>query len=325
MKFVATNINSLNKIILVLVATIGSLQAQESINEDSLLLLWGTQNLDTLAIKNKAFTVEDFIDMTKKDTSFYKAFKNMRMINHKEYSKVVVHEKKEVEGEKQIKASMKRTSLHTTKGKVANIEILKETTKGKYYKRKGKHRYFTGEMFDHVFFPPTPMEANNIVKGGYQQQEPEKKGRLNKYYEQLKTFMFSPGTGVEGVPLIGDKLNIFTKEMRPYYDFTLEKVNNKDGIACYKFVCKKKPEVKDSKVVILFIETFYDRRTMNILSRRYQIKDKTILFDFDIKMWVELQKIDKDYFPKEIRYLGNWDVPLKKRERLAFVIKTELQ
>ena len=37
--------------------------------------------LDTVSITHSGFTVEDFIRMTKTDTSFYRAFKNLRIFD----------------------------------------------------------------------------------------------------------------------------------------------------------------------------------------------------------------------------------------------------
>lgn len=284
----------------------------------------GIQEMDTVSVRIKGFTAEDFIKATKKDTSFYRAFKNLKIYNHIEYSKVVILSKKSDEENKIEKASIWRETNHHNKNNKAWVSLAKETVKGKYYKRKGGYRFFTSEMFDKIFYPKDTVFASNTVTTAYNQIKPSNKSKEEKYYEQLKTFMFSPGTGVDGVPLIGDKLNIFSKKMRPYYDFTLEKVTYQDSIPCYLFVCARKKEFKEKKVVIQYLKTYYDRRTMNIIARKYRIKDKTFLFDFDIRMAVHLQKIGTEYFPNTIKYLGNWDVPFKKRERLAFEIKTKL-
>lgn len=284
----------------------------------------GIQEMDTLSVRIKGFTAEDFIKATKKDTSFYRAFKNLKIYDHKQRAKVLVLSKKSDEDNKIEKASMVRETLHQNTNNLAWIKLTKENVNGRYYKRNGKHRYFTSEMFDKIFFPKDTVFASNSVDSPYSQKKPSDRSKKEKYYEQLKTFMFSPGTGVEGVPLIGDKLDIFSEKMRPYYNFTLEKVQYQDSIPCYLFVCKRKKEIKESKVVIQYLKTYYDRRTMNIIARKYRIKDKTILFDFDINMAVHLIKVGNEYFPSVIKYLGNWDVPFKKRERLAFEIKTKL-
>ncbi|MFT6715667.1 MAG: hypothetical protein ACJA0Q_000294 [Saprospiraceae bacterium] len=286
--------------------------------------LSGIQEMDTVSVRVKGFTAEDFIKATKKDTSFYRAFKNLKIYNHVQLSKVLVLSKKSNEENKIEKASLQRETTHHNKNNKAWVTLNKESVNGKYYKRNGDFRFFTSEMFDKIFYPKDTVFASNLVSSSYAQKKPGDRSKKEKYYEQLKTFMFSPGTGVDGVPIIGDKLDIFSEEMRPYYDFTLEKVTYQDSIPCYLFICSKKGTIKERKVVIQYLKTYYDRRTMNIIARKYRIKDKTILFDFDIRMAVHLQKIGNEYFPSIIKYVGNWDVPFKKRERLAFQIKTKL-
>ena len=45
--------------------------------------VYDTAIVDTVAIKyRKGFVVDDFIQMTKIDTSFYRAFKNLKMFSH---------------------------------------------------------------------------------------------------------------------------------------------------------------------------------------------------------------------------------------------------
>jgi len=292
--------------------------------QNSLAQFPSIAEIDTVSVRIKGFTAEDFIKSTKKDTSFYRAFKNLKIYQHQQYAKVLVLSKKKEDGENIEKASMWRKTTHHNKNNRAWITVDSETTKGKFYKKNGEHRFFTGEMFDKVIFYRDTVFASNTVSAPYVQKKPNDRSKKEKYYEQLKTFMFSPGTGVKGVPFIDQKLNIYSEKMRPYYNFTLKKVNYQDSIPCYLFESRKKNDVKESKVVIQYLQTYYDRRTMNIIARKYRIKDRTILFDFDIIMAVHLIKIKKEYFPSSIKYLGNWDVPFKKRERLRFEIKTKL-
>ena len=276
--------------------------------------------IDTVAVKVKSgFTPEDFIKATQKDTSFYRAFKNLRVFPHREESKIWVFDKEAGE-----KANLKRSTKHYNQKNYAWIVLLSEKTEGKFYTKKKEHHYFTAEMFDKVFFPRDTFFASNTIINPYQQKKPENRSKTEKYYEQLKTFMFSPGTGVDGVPLIGDKLDIFSPQMRKFYDFTVQKVNFQDSIPCYLFACKRKKEFSESKVVIQSLETFYDRRTMNIIARKYQIKDSNPMFSFDIKMDIRLIKIKQEYFPQLIRYDGQWNIPLKKKEKISFEIKTFL-
>lgn len=288
--------------------------------------LFGQNSTDTVEVevenvklKISGFTAEDFIRLTQKDTSFYRAFKNLRIFPHQEISNVFVYEKDGNE-----KATLIRKSKHVNQNNYAWIEILSEKTEGKYYDKKGIPRYFTGKMFDRVFFPKDTSFASNTISNPYEQKEPLDKSRMEKYYEQLKAFMFSPGKKVDGVPFIGYKLDIYGEEMRPNYDFTLDKVLYQDSIPCYLFSSKRKENVNQNKVVIQYLDTYYDRRTMQVICRKYYIRDRNLAFDFDIKMDIKLQLIKNEYFPSLIIYDGEWDVPFKKPERMRFEIKTKL-
>ena len=109
--------------------------------------LFDTTYIDTIALKVKRdFDAQDFIRMTKEDTSFHRAFKNLKMYPHQSKNSVTIFNKTW----DQI-AQLKRTATHLSDGKLGSIQIDNETTDGKFYKKNGEHKYFTGEMFDKVF------------------------------------------------------------------------------------------------------------------------------------------------------------------------------
>lgn len=273
--------------------------------------------LDTVSVSMKTgFDAEDFIRMTKNDTSFLRAFKNLKYYAHSESSKVRVLEKDGGD-----KASMDRLSKLARWDNQAVTVITKETTEGKYYKRNGEHKYYTAQMLDKVFFSLDTFTVDNRVGEAYQQQKPSERSREAKHYEQLKSFMFSPGTGVDGVPFIGNKLDIFDGKMKDKYNFKIEKVDYKNSIPCYLFKVELKEETKENEVSIIYIHTYYDRRTMNIIARDYRLKDWTLLFNFDITINIELNYIKGEYLPSLIRYNGDWSVPLKSAERIFFEMK----
>jgi len=291
----------------------------------TILLIWNqstiaqifvvdTSGIDTVTMNIKrGFDVNDFIRMTKTDTSFYRAFKNLKMFPHSSKNHVDIFDK-----EWSKTANLYREANHYSTGDTGWIKVEKETTNGKVYKKNGKHKYFTAEMYDRVFFTKGKFPVNNVVGDPYDQEKLKGLSTKDRYYEKLKTFMFSPGTGVKGVPLIGKKLNIFDEKMAKHYDFSIEKTFFRDTIPCYKFSCLKKENVSDSKVSITKLITFYDRRTMKVIARTYALKDQTAMFSFDIKMFIELKYEFDDYLPVTIKYNGEWDVPFKKGERIKF-------
>lgn len=293
-----------------MLCTFSTINAQEE-------LIFDTAYVDTIGIQVSAgFTTDDFIRMTKEDTSFYRAFKNLKLYPHKSTSNVKIFNKNWEEIGK-----MNRSASHYSDGSYGWINVDKETTDGKFYNRKNEHKFFTAEMYDKVFFQQGKFPVGNTVDSVYVQKKAVNRTKEEKYYEQLKTFMFSPGTGVDGVPLIGKKLNIFEGKMKELYDFTLEKTKFRDSIPCYKFSVKVKEGINPEKVVIKNLTTFYDRRTMKIIARTYQLKQSTIAFSFNIQMYIRLGLKYDEYLPLEIKYNGEWDIPFKKPERITFQMK----
>ena len=139
--------------------------------------LFDTTYIDTIALKVKRdFDAQDFIRMTKEDTSFHRAFKNLKMYPHQSKNSVTIFNKTW----DQI-AQLKRTATHLSDGKLGSIQIDNETTDGKFYKKNGEHKYFTGEMFDKVFFEKGKFDVDNAVKTNYSQQKPDDRTKKEKY------------------------------------------------------------------------------------------------------------------------------------------------
>ena len=267
--------------------------------------------LDTLVLKvNKDFNTEDFIGLVQKDSTFYKAFKNLSYFPHTSTTTINV-----LNTENKEKAKVKRESDHFHRNDSSWTVIKSDAVTGKYYKKNGSNKYYTGAMFDKVFFETdTNYMPNNYVSSNYEQKKWD--NRSDKHYEQLKRFVFSPGGEVKGVPIIGKKLEIFSPKLRPYYDYKISLVNFQ-GSSCYKFTCRKKEYVKDDKVVIQFLHSYFDRKTMSVIGRDYLIKHNTALFDFEIFISVKMKR-DKqnNYLPTKMVYNGWWKLPLKSAEVL---------
>jgi len=61
---------------------------------------------------------------------------------------------------------------------------------------------------------------------------------------------------------------------------------------------------------------------MKVIARSYALKQTTIMFSFDIQMFILLGLQFDEYLPLEIKYNGAWDVPFKKPERISFKMKS---
>jgi hypothetical protein len=258
------------------------------------------------------FKVEDFVNRVKNDTTFYKAFLNLKYFPQKFNSSIVVYNKDDAE-----KASMTRKSNRVVENDMMWVEIIEEKTKGKIKDKKGDFNYLTADMFDEVFFNVEKEKvSNNIAQVN---QELSRESKIEKHKSQLKKMMFNPGQEIGNVPLIGDKMAIFDDRMVPFYEYRISSQMYGD-VDCYVFTVKSKPESTNKQTVIKELISYFDKETMNVMGREYHLAHATPLFDFDIRMKIQNFILLNQLLPKLIEYSGFWDVPFKKPEVVAFNI-----
>ena len=57
---------------------------------------------------------------------------------------------------------------------------------------------------------------------------------------------------------------------------------------------------------------------MNIVARNYELSYDAGVYDFSVRMEVQMAQFGELTVPSTLRYSGTWDVALKKRERGLF-------
>ena len=263
---------------------------------------------------DNSLDVEDFMQKVLIDSSFYQAFINLKYIPHDLRSTLFVRNK----GEKQ-KGKLDRTATQRLENEHRVVEILSEESNGRIYKKNGYHRYLTAEMYDEVFFPAEPEKVAPDIKS-FEQVE-IKGSKFDKYKSQLKKMMFNPGQEIVSVPFIGDKMDIFSEDMIGYYDFSIYSAYTDDSVYCHVFQVDVKDGVKSNKTVIKKMTSYFDKESMNVMSREYRLVNNTLLFEFDIWMKVENDFRGDKLLPRRIQYNGDWDVPFKGAEIINFDIR----
>ena len=146
---------------------------------------------------------------------------------------------------------------------------------------------------------------------------------MDKHVRELKKLIFQPGSKAE-IPIIGNRTEIFDPKLMPYYDFTITSRDYKNGQSCYVFTATVKEEYqkrKQDKTIIKFLETYFEKGTLQVIARNYQLTYKGPLIDFDVKMKIELRRLSEGYTPAYIQYEGAWDVPGKKPEICRFTAR----
>lgn len=263
--------------------------------------------LSEVVVRNK-LDVAAFIERVKNDTTFYKAFRNLRVLNFTSLNDIRMQDKKG-----KVKATLQsKTKQHVSKG-CRTMEIVNETVTGDFYEKDSSYNYYTAELYAGLFFTKEEVCGETNIVAGLQRNVKSKKG-IEKHKEQLKMLFFDPGKKIPGIPLMGDKTAIFDKDNAQKYDFSLDFVDH-DGQSCYLFTIKAK---SGSGVVIDNMQTWFNSRSMEIVARNYDLSYDAGVYDFNVHMEVQMTQIGNLTVPSTLRYSGTWDVALKKRERGVF-------
>ncbi len=275
--------------------------------QDDTLYLLPVVTLDSVVISDVAagFDVGSFISLIQQDTTYYQAFRNLRNTGYRFESSV-----KMFDDDGLSEATYQSTGMQYCFGACRTIDYLNELYTGNFFDRRGEPAYYTSRMFASIF-----LYTDTICESGGDETGKNKGGdRLEKRKEQLKTLMFKPGEPVRGIPFVQDELGIFDEDMLPYYDYAIhsEMVNNKPA---YVFTITKKPDVKDRKVVLQEMSTWFNRSDFSIMRRTYHLQEDNFVFDFNVRMDVRMGYAGDYLIPVDIYYNGNWNAPGKKRER----------
>ena len=258
--------------------------------------------------------VARFVDQVKKDSTFYKAFKNLRVLGFTSWNDIRIKDKKGA-----VKAALLSKTKQLRSNGCRTMEILSEKTTGDFYETNGGYNYYTADLYASLFFTTGSVcGENNIVKGT--DFKPKSKSGLAKHKEQLKMLFFNPGKKIPGIPFIGDKINIFDPDKAVLYDFQVD-FDDYEGQSCYVFTIKSKEGLSNSQrndIVIDSMVTYFNTKTMEVMARRYDMSFDAGVYDFDVHMEVEMTKFGNYLVPRLLRYIGNWDVVMKKRERGMF-------
>ncbi len=258
--------------------------------------------------------VARFISQVKNDTTFYKAFRTLHLLNYTSLNDIRIRDKKG-----KTKATLQSKTRQNRADGCRTMEVLEENTTGNFLDDDGSYNYYTGELYAGLFFTKGKVcGENNIVKGV--EFRPRSQSGMEKRKEQLKMLFFNPGKRIPGIPFIGDKIDIFDPDRAKLYDFLLDfgEVNSE---SCYVFSIRVKNDLSGSEknaIVIDSMITWFSTKTMEVLARNYDMSYDAGVYDFDVHMEVEMIRAGAYLVPRTLRYIGNWDVVFKKRERGFF-------
>lgn len=266
------------------------------------------------AIVRNNFDYKAILEKIKRDTSFYKAFKTLRTIGYSSFNHIEMYDKNQ-----KMVASLDSRTRQNKIGACRTMDVIEEKTFGNLRNGKGDYNYVTPSLYASLFFTKGQIcGENNIVKG---KKRTIQGSGIDKAKEQLKMLFFNPGEKIPGIPMIGNKLDLYDDNAHELYTYRLDYVDYHGKLA-YVFEIKPKEDLgffaKDRVVVDQMI-TWFNPTTLEVLGRNYSLSYKAGVYDFNVQMEVEMTYTPNGLLvPKILRYKGDWDIVFKKRERGLF-------
>ena len=267
--------------------------------------------LPEVVVRNH-FDYKKLLQQIKEDTTFYKAFRNLRVLNYTSFNDIKMMDKAG-----KVKASLFGKTQQQRSAGCRTMNILEEETTGDFYDKNHDYNYLTAELYAALFFTKGKIcGEDNIVTGRVISAAGQ--SGISKHKEQLKMLFFNPGKKIPGIPFIGAKLDLYDESAHKLYDYKLD-IQEFHGTLSYVFAITPKEEtVSNDRVVVDQMITWFDMKTLEVQARNYSLSYKAGVYDFDVSMEVEMTKFEGLTVPKILRYKGNWDVIFKKRERALF-------
>ena len=263
-----------------------------------------------ISAAREGWDVQGFIKRVQNDTTFYKAFKSMRIISYNATNDIRVYNKRE-----KVTASLYSLTRQKAWNGCRTMDVLQEQVTGNFYKRNKEYRYYTAELYAYLFFTEDTLCGQSDIIGDVSGEK--ETGTIARQKQKLKQLIFNPGSKVAGVPFMGDKAAIFEPDIAKMYDFKLAS-EEYDGEECYVFKAIPKPEYK-TDVVYNYLATWFRKSDYSIVARDYSLSYSTLAYDFDVVMKVRTKEQQGKLLPTRIEYDGNWHVFTQKRERVKFI------
>ena len=273
----------------------------------------GTFTLKEVIVRNH-LDYESLLRRIQNDTTFYKAFRNLHIVEFTSLNNIRMFDKKG-----NVQASYySKTRQHRENG-CRSTESLEQKTTGDFLDSKGNYNYATGEMYASIFLTKGKVCGEDNIVAGHTFSTQGKSG-TEKHKEQLKMLFFNPGRKIPGIPLIGNKLDLYDEHAHRVYNYALD-YDTYRGNYTYIFSIKPKDDLglfQRGDIVVDEMTTWFDARTMEVVARNYTLSYKAGIYDFNVTMQVEMTRIGDLLVPETMRYKGNFSVVTKKRERGEF-------
>ena len=281
----------------------------QKINDSTVTVGQKIITLSEVVINNK-LNIPAFIEHIKNDTSFYKAFRNLRILGFTAINDIRMNN-----SDGKVKAGLRSTTRQIRTDNCRKMETLEEQVTGNMFDDQHNFNYYTAQMYASLFFTKDSVCGEDNIVAGREFSTAGKSG-MEKHKEQLKMLFFNPGKRINGLPFISNKTAIYDDDLADKYDMSIDAAifNN---TSCYVFKQKVKPESKNG-VIVDEMTTWFDDKTFEIVARNYTLNYDAAVYDFKVQMEVVMTTFGEYRVPSLIRYIGNWKAIFKPRERGVF-------
>lgn len=265
--------------------------------------------LSEVVVDNK-LNVPTFINRIKSDSSFYKAFRNLHIIQFSAINDIRMLDKS---GD--TRASLFSKTKQLRENNCRRMQVLEEQASGDFYTDDHQYNYYTANMYASLFFTNRSICGEDNIVTGREFTTAGKTG-MDKHKEQLKMLFFNPGKRINGLPFMSNKTAIYDDDIADSYDMSID-MDQYNKTSCYIFKQKVKPG-KEGSVVLDEMTTWFDDKTFEVVARNYTLSYDAGVYDFKVQMEVQMTHFGNLLVPSLIRYNGNWKAIFKKRERGVF-------
>ncbi|MBC7424553.1 MAG: hypothetical protein H7334_14000 [Ferruginibacter sp.] len=287
-----------------------TVQVNKKLTPDSIILVGKKVITLSEVVLNNKLNVPAFINRIKSDTSFYKAFRNLYILNY-----TSINDVRMVDKNGSSLATLYSKTKQVRDSNCRSMQVLEEQATGDFYTSSHQYNYYTAQLYAGLFFTVGLVCGEDNIVAGKEFSLNEKSG-IEKHKEQLKMLFFNPGKKIRGIPLMGNKTSIYDDDMASSYDMSVD-MDEYNKTSCYIFKQKVKPG-KEGSVVIDEMTTWFDDKTYEVVARNYSLSYDAGVYDFKVQMEVQMTHVGNRLVPALIRYNGNWKVIFKKRERGIF-------
>jgi hypothetical protein len=278
--------------------------------QDSILNIGAKMITLSEVVVNNKLNVPAFIERIKNDTSFYKAFRNLRVLGF-----TAINDIRMMKKDGNCKAGLHSKTIQVRNANCRKMQTLEQQVTGNMYNADSNLNYYTAELYASLFFTRDSVCGESNIVSGREFSTSGKTG-MEKHKEQLRMLFFNPGKRIKGIPFMGDKTAIYDDDMADAYDMSID-LEEYNKTSCYIFKQKVKPGY-EKKVVVDEMTTWFNDQTYEVVARNYTLSFDAGVYDFNVQMEVTMTKFENYLVPSLLRYTGNWKAIFKDRERGVF-------